>query len=293
MRRRPLPAMALAVPLLLVAAACAPADEEADTGSGSGDESPTAADCDTDSLSLYQDGQLTIATDNPAFPPWFVDNDPTNGKGYESAVAYALAEQMGFTDDQVEWVKVKFNNSYKPGAKEFDFDINQVSITPARAKVVTFSDGYYTQTQALIALDGSPAADAADVDDLKSLRLGAQTGTTSLTALRDQVQPDTDPLVFTDTSAAKQALLNDQVDAIVADFYTANYITAVEIPQSKIVGQFASPEGAQEEFGLLFEQDNPLVTCVNEALTALKDDGTIDQLQQKWLSGATDVPVLQ
>jgi polar amino acid transport system substrate-binding protein len=295
MRRRvPLPVLALSVPLLLVAAACAPADEETSSSGGSGSSaSPSGSDCSVDNLNLYKDGQLTVATDSPAYDPWFKNNDPTNGKGYESAVTYAVADQLGFSQDQVKWVKVRFNNSYKPGPKDFDFDINQISITPERAKAVDFSDGYYTQTQALIALKDSPAADATSVDDLKSLKLGAQTGTTSLTALRDQVQPDSEPLVFQDTNAAKQALLNGQVDAIVADFYTANYITAVEIPQATIVGQFEQEGGNPEEFGMLFEKGNPLVGCVNEALGTLTSDGTLDQLQQKWLSGATDVPVLK
>jgi polar amino acid transport system substrate-binding protein len=281
-----------AAPLLLVAAACAPADEEPDASAGSS-SSPSGDECSVENLPLYQDGQLTIATDSPAYDPWFTDNDPTNGKGYESAVAYALAEEMGFTADQVEWVKVRFNNSYKPGPKDFDFDINQISILPSRQKTADFSDGYYTETQALIALDDSPAADVTSIDDLKDLRLGAQTGTSSLTAIREVIQPDEDPLVFQDTNAAKQALLNDQVDAIMADFYTANYITAVEIPAATIVGQFKSASGNPEEFGLLFEKGNPLVTCVNEALATLRDNGTLDDLEQKWLSGAVDAPILQ
>ena len=293
-RRVPLPVLALSVPLLLVAAACAPADEQSGSSGGSGaSASPSGSDCSVDNLNLYKDGRLTVATDSPAYDPWFKNNDPTNGKGFESAVAYAVADQLGFSSDQVDWVKVRFNSSYKPGPKAFDFDINQISILPAREKAVDFSDGYYTETQALIALDGSPAADATSIADLKSLRLGAQTGTSSLTAIREVIQPDTDPLVFTDTNAAKNALLNDQVDAIMADFYTANYITAVEIPQAKIVGQFKSESGNPEEFGMLFEKGNPLVSCVNQALSTLKDDGTLDQLEQKWLSGATNVPVLK
>ena len=284
----------LAAPLLLAAVACAPQDSSSSSSGSSGSSSsPTGDQCATDNLHLYKSGQLTVATDSPAYDPWFSNNDPSNGKGYESAVAYAVAKQLGFSQDQVTWVKVRFNNSYKPGPKDFDFDINQISITPERAKAVDFSDGYYTQTQALIALKGSPAADAKTVDDLKSLKLGAQTGTTSLSAIRDVIKPATEPAVFEDTNAAKQALLNKQVDAIVADFYTANYITAVEIPQATIVGQFEQEGGNPEEFGMLFQKGNPLVSCVNQALSTLKSNGTLDQLQQKWLSGATDVPVLK
>ncbi len=191
------------------------------------DAAQTPADCAQGKT--LTDGTLTIATDSPAYDPWFSHNDPSNGKGYESAVAYAVADQLGFDQASVKWVKEPFNKSYAPGAKDFDFDINQISITPQRAKVVTFSDGYYTAAQALIALKDSPVAQATSIDDLKQYKLGAQTGTTSLTAIRDDIQPSSEPLVFDDTNVAKQALLNHQVDAIVADLPTAFYITAVQI----------------------------------------------------------------
>ncbi len=294
MRLRRIVAVA-ALPLLLAAVACAP---ESDNTSSSGTDAtgtptPTAGQCETDSLPLRTSGQLTVGTDSPAYEPWFVDNDPANGKGYESAVAYAVAEQLGFSPDQVQWVKVPFNKSYAPGPKDFDFDINQISITPKRAEVVDFSDGYYQAAQAVIALNGTAGAEATSLDDLKGLRLGAQTGTTSLTAIRDVIQPDQDPAVFEDTNAAKSALQNDQVDAILADLPTAFYISAVEIPKSTIVGQFQPETGQQEEFGMLFEKGSGLVPCVNEALAALKDDGTLDQIEQQWLSDVVDVPTLQ
>ncbi len=278
-----------AFPLLLAVAACAPQSD--DSTSADPAATPTAGQCDTGNLNLLNDGKLTIGTDSPAYEPWFVDNDPTNGKGFESAVAYAVADQLGFSTDQVTWVKVPFNTSYAPGPKKFDFDINQISITPARAAKVDFSDGYYSAAQAVIALkkDGPTPT---SLDDLKSLKLGAQTGTTSLTAIRDVIQPDSDPLVFENTNAAKQALLNGQVDAIVADLPTAFYITAVEIPGSTLVGQFQA-EGEQEQFGMLFEKGNPLVSCVNQALATLKSDGTLDQIEQQWLSDTVNVPVLQ
>ncbi len=282
----------LVVPLFLAAAACAPADEdETDTGSAeTPSESPEA--CAPDTLPLKTDGQLTIGTDSPAYEPWFVDNDPSNGEGYESAVAYAVAEELGFTRDQVTWVKVPFNTSYAPGEKKFDFDINQISITEAREKAVDFSDGYYSAAQAVIAPKGSDAAEATSVDDLKDIRLGAQTGTTSLTAVRDVIQPTQDPLVFEDTNAAKQALANDQVDAIVADLPTAFYITAVEIPNATIVGQFQPAEGETEEFGMLFEEGSELVPCVNQALASLEESGDLQDIEQQWLSDVVDVPPL-
>ena len=234
-----------------------------------------------------------MGTDSPAFDPWFSRNDPTNGQGFESAVAYAVADELGFSPEQVTWVTVPFNSSYKPGAKNFDFDINQISITPARAEVVDFSDGYYEAAQAVIALEGTPGAGAKTLDDLKGLRLGAQTGTTSLTAIRDVIEPEADPLVFEDTNAAKQALQSDQVDAILADLPTAFFISAVEIPNSTIVGQFQPETGQQEEFGMLFEKGSDLVPCVNEALAALERDGTMADLRQRWLSDAVSVPELQ
>ncbi len=302
------------LPLVLVPlVACAPEDDDSgttasdDTTSSSPSEEtsestapseePTEAglspECAPDQLPLNAAGQLTIATDSPAFEPWFVDNDPTNGQGYESAVAYAVAETLGFGPDQVEWVTVGFNQSYKPGDKDFDFDINQISITPERAKVVDFSDGYYSASQAVIALKESPVASVTTVAELADYNLGAQTGTTSLTVIRDVVQPANDPAVFEDTNAAKQALLNDQVDAIIADLPTAFYITAVEIPRATIIGQFEGDASNPEQFGLLFQKGNPLVACVNEALAALTANGTIDQLEQQWLSDVVDVPVLQ
>ena len=231
-----------------------------------------------------------MGTDSPAYEPWFVDDDPTNGQGFESAVAYAVADTLGM---QVQWTVVPFNSSYKPGPKEFDFDINQISITPARAEVVDFSDGYYQAAQAVIALKGTPAAEATSLAELADYNLGAQTGTTSLAAIRDVIQPANDPAVFEDTNAAKQALNNGQIDAFLADLPTAFYISAVEIPKSTIVGQFQPATGEQEEFGILFEKGSPLVACVNEALAVISGDGTLEQLEQQWLSTVVDVPVLQ
>ncbi len=280
------------VPLLLLVGACAPATQ--DDGTGSASESSAASSdpkaCATDKV--MTSGTLTIGTDSPAYDPWFSDNDPTNGKGFESAVAYAVADRLGFAPDQVTWVTVPFNNSYKPGKKNFDFDINQVSINPERAKVVDFSDSYYNAAQAVVALEGTPGAEAKSLADLKGLRLGAQTGTTSLTAIREVIKPETQPLVFEDTNVAKQALENNQVDAFLADLPTAFYISAAEIPNSTVVGQFQPDVGEQEQFGMLFEKGNPLVECVNGALAQMTEDGTLDKLQTEWLSTVVDVPEL-
>jgi len=294
----------LAVPLLLVGSACAPADDgdtATDTESSaapSSDSSEGGTEAAADPAACAEgktqmDGMLMVGTDSPAYEPWFTDDDPANGKGYESAVAYAVAEQLGFDADAVSWTTVPFNTSYKPGPKDFDFDINQISITPARAEVVDFSDGYYQASQAVIALDDSPAAGATSLADLADLKLGAQTGTTSLTAIRDVIQPTQEPAVFEDTNIAKQQLMSGQVDAILADLPTAFYITAVEIPKASIIGQFQPETGDQEEFGMLFEKGNPLVECVNLALAALEADGTMDDLEQEWLSDTVGVPQLQ
>ncbi len=187
-------------------------------------------------------------------------------------------------------MRVPFNTSYAPGAKDFDFDINQISITPKRAEVVDFSTGYYQAAQAVIALEGTAGAEATSLADLQGLRLGAQTGTTSLTAIRDIVQPETDPAVFEDTNAAKQALANDQIDAVLADLPTAFYISAVEIAGSTIVGQFQPETGEQEEFGMLLEKDSALTSCVDAALAAMQEDGELDDLEREWLSDVVDVP---
>jgi polar amino acid transport system substrate-binding protein len=275
---------------MLVALGCAPQNSSA-TATDTSNANQTPADCAQGKT--LTDGTLTIATDSPAYDPWFKDNDPSNGKGFESAVAYAVADELGFDKSSVTWVKEPFNKSYAPGDKDFDFDINQISITPQRAKVVTFSDGYYTASQALIALKDNPVAKATTLDELKDYKLGAQTGTTSLTAIREDIQPTSEPLVFQNTNVAKQALLNGQVDAIVADLPTAFYITAVEIPSATIVGQFQQQSGTPEQFGMLFQKDNPLVDCVNLALANMKSDGTLDAIEQKWLSQTVNVPVLQ
>ena len=298
MRIRPrLLALGMA-PLLFLALGCAPVDSSTpDAGEEPSTSESTSASADADPAACAAEavrtpGTLTIGTDSPAYDPWFSKNDPTNGEGFESAVAYAVAEKLGFTGDAVQWTKVPFNSSYAPGEKKFDFDINQISITPERAEVVDFSDGYYTAAQAVIMLKGPDADNVTSVSQLQGLRLGAQTGTTSLTAIRDVIQPDSDPIVFKDTSAAKQALLNDQVDAILADLPTALYITAVEIPKGTIVGQLQAVPGQDEQFGMLFEKGSPLVACVNQALAVLRDDGTLDSIQQRWLSDAVGVTEL-
>jgi polar amino acid transport system substrate-binding protein len=279
-----------AIGLAVAVTACSPEEEAEDR---TGEVAESEDECAVEDLALKEPGVLTIGTDSPAYDPWFSGNDPKNGKGFESAVAYALAEELGFAKDDVTWIKVGFNSLFKPGETEFDFDINQISITAARDEKVDFSEGYYSASQAVIALKGSPAAEATSLEELKGFKLGAQTGTTSLTAIREVIQPDEDPAVLDDTNVAKQQLQNGQLDAIVADLPTAFYISAVEIPDSTLVGQFQVEGGETEEFGLLFEQGNELVGCVNLALQTLEENGTLDDIEQEWLADVVSVPELQ
>lgn len=283
----------LAVPLALllsVAAACGPADDSDDASSDS--TAGATADCAVDQLPLVKSGTLTIATDDPAFEPWFVDNDPSNGKGFESAVAYAVAEQMGFERDQVEWTKVPFNTSYQPGKKAFDFDINQISITKDRQQAVDFSKPYYSAAQAIIVRSDSEFADAKSLADFRTASLGAQIGTTSLKAIESLETQDA-PLVYDDTTKAALALANGQVDGIVADLPSAFYLVAAELEDATIAGQFDFDGGEPEQFGLLLEKGSELTSCVDEAVTALTEDGTLADLEQEWLAESQDVPVLK
>jgi polar amino acid transport system substrate-binding protein len=243
-------------------------------------------ECSKENLTLVTPGTLTIGTDSPAYPPYFIDDDPSNGQGFESAVAYAVAENLGFAPGEVTWTVVPFNKSYAPGDKDFDFDINQISITPKREKAVDFSNGYYTVNQAVVALEGSPIADATTLAELQAAKLGAQVGTTSLDFITDVVQPAEQPYVYNDTNDAKSALNNGQIDGIVVDLPTAYYVTAAEIDGSTIVGQFPAQDGG-EQFGLLFAKGNPLVSCVNSALDELAASGELQAIQDEWLAGDT------
>ncbi|MCY4727447.1 ABC transporter substrate-binding protein [Nocardioides sp. STR2] len=271
--------------------ACAPTDET-DSGTDSGSDSsetsdsasPAADECTPDTMETVADGTLTIATDDPAYEPWFVDNDPTNGEGYESAVAYAVAEQLGYTQEQVTWVKVPFNKVVQPGPKEFDFDVNQVSITEARRKAVDFSSGYYDVVQTVITNKGSAIDGATSLDELADAKLGAQVGTTSYTAITDQIQPSADPAVFDTNDQAVQALKNGQIDGIVVDLPTAYFMTAVQLDDGVIVGQLPLPDGEPEQFGAVLAKDSPLTDCVSAAVDTLREDGVLDQIGQEWLA---------
>ena len=261
----------------------------------------TAAGCAKSSLKTVSNGVITVGTDNPAYPPWYAGgtkssfwkiNDPSNGKGFEPAVAYAVAAKLGFPHKQVKWVYVPFNRSYAPGPKSFDFDINQISDTPARAKVVTFSDSYYDVNQALVVLKGKAISKAHSIGALKDFKLGAQLGTTSYDFIKNTIEPSKSPAVFPQNAAAIQALKNGQIDGLVVDLPTAFYVTAVQVPNSTILGQFPTETGG-EHFGMVFAKGNPLATCVDQALAKLKASGTLKKIQQQWLAKATGAPVLK
>ncbi|MGQ2912569.1 ABC transporter substrate-binding protein [Aeromicrobium sp.] len=291
MRLTPLPmvAAAAAAATLALATACAPADESDSSNDSAG--AVSLDQCQGDDLDLHEAGTLTIATDTPAYEPWFTDDDPTNGKGYEGAVARAVAEKLGFGPDEITWITQGFNEAVKPGDKAFDFDINQFSITSEREKVVDFSTPYYKAQQGVITLEDSEYADVTSLADLKDAKVGAQVGTTSLEAT-EQLGLSSDPLVYDDTSKAAQALQNGQVDAIIADVPTAFYLVSAELDGATLVGQFEPRTGESEEFGLLLDKDSPLTPCVSAAVDALADDGTLEKLQTQWLSTEVDVPEL-
>lgn len=248
--------------------------------------SPAAGEdqCSKDNLTLVTDGTLTIGTDKPAYPPWFVDDEPSNGKGYESAVAYAIADEMGFAKDEVTWAVVPFNKAVAPGKKDFDFDINQVSINDKRKKAVDFSSGYYTVAQAVVTTKGSKVASATSLADLKGAKLGAQVGTTSYDAIGEQIKPTVEASVFDTNDVAVQALKNDQVDALVVDLPTAFYMTAAQLDDGVIVGQLLSTGSEPEEFGAVLDKGSALTPCVSAAVDALRDNGTLDELAEEWLA---------
>lgn len=266
---------------------------------------PTAsADaCATADLAVVTPGTLTIGTDNPAYPPYFAENasgtatapwefgDPTTGEGFESAVGFAIAEQLGFTKEQVAWVVVPFANAFAPGAKTFDFDLNQVSYKPERTETADLSEGYYFGNQSLVALAGSEVAKATSIAVLKDFVFGAQVGTTSYDAIVNVIAPTKTPAVYDTNDAAIEALKAGTIDGIVVDLPTADFITNVQVEGAVIVGQFEG--GTPEYFSAVLTKDSALTDCVNAAITALTEDGTLDELASKWLPFQETVPVIK
>lgn len=270
--------------LVLSAAACAPEPVAPPPAGGSSCDSP---------LPTLTAGTLTLGTDQPVYPPWYLDDDPTSGRGFESAVAYAIADRLGYARDKVTWVRVPFNASIQPGPKSYDLNLTEFSITPERAQAVDFSAPYYDVKQAVVALQTGPAANVTSIADLKGVRLGAQVGTTSYQAIVDQIAPTTEPAVFNTNDDAKLALSNGQVDAIVVDLPTAFYITSAELEGSAIVGQLPLGSGTPEQFGAVLDKDSPLTACVSAVVERLRADGTLAALEGQWLASAETAPELR
>ncbi|GIU96720.1 MAG: amino acid ABC transporter substrate-binding protein [Actinomycetota bacterium] len=291
------------VGLVIVASAavgCAPEEQAASPGATG---SPASEACAKESLPLKNPGRLTVGTGNPAYPPWWEGgetdehpewelNDPYLLQGFEGAVVGALAEELGFGLDEIEFVPVPFNKSFAPGPKDFDFVLQQISYKDKRAEAVDFSDSYYDVNQALVSVEGSPIAGATTVEDLKDATLGAPIGTTSLDYIEQTIQPNVEPRVYDDLTGAIQDLKSGAIDGIVVDLPTAFFITAVQIKNGVIVGQFPSV-GQQEYFALAFEKGSGLVECVNQALDRLKADGTLAAIQQEWLADKASAPVIE
>jgi polar amino acid transport system substrate-binding protein len=259
----------------------------AQQGSGGSEQGGSGAEqsCDLQNPPLFEKGVLTVATDKPAYEPWFEGNEE-NYSGFEGEVANEVAERM---DLPIEWVVEPFNRSYAPGAKDYDFDINQITITPERERAVDFSDGYFDNAQGVLALKDSPAAGAQTLSDLKDVQLGAQVGTTSLDFINETLQPNAEPKVYDTTNDVKSALESGQIDAFVTDLVTTVYLRDVEIKNTEVVGKYPR----NEQFGMLFEQGNPLVGCVNQVLGEMKEDGTLRDLEEEYLQQYLSVPTLK
>ena len=255
------------------------------------------ASCGSDDSSsacpTIAEGKLTIATGTPAFEPWVVGDAPESGEGFEAAIAYAVASELGYTNENIVWVRTGFDEAVQPGAKNFDFNLQQYSITEERKATVSFSDPYYSTNQAVVGFADSPVASATKLSELKELKFGAQSGTTSLDFILNVIKPTNEPFIYDDNAGAKAALVAKQIDAIVVDLPTAFYISAVEIEGSKVIGQFPLSDAvAADNFGLLFDKDNKLVDCVNTALGALKESGKLAEIEKTWLADKTNAPVI-
>ena len=271
-------------------------------GSAGFKDSAVAASCAKADLKTVSDGKITVGTDNPAYPPWFSGqpgkgskwkiSDPTSGKGFESAVAFAVAKKLDFPKSDVVWTYVPFTRSYAPGKKSFDFDINEISFTPARRKVVDFSNSYYDVNQAVVVNKGTPIANVKTIAGLRKYKFGVQIGTTSYNAIVNDIKPSSKPSVYDTNDKAVFALKSKQIDALVVDLPTAFYVTAVQVPNSKILGPLATKPGG-EHFGMVLAKWSPLTPCVNLALAKLKANGTLGSIQTHWLSKVVAAPVLR
>jgi polar amino acid transport system substrate-binding protein len=262
------------------------------SSSSSAEEGTTAnaSACTPSSMETHSAGTLTIATDKPAYPPYFENDEPENGEGFESAVGYAIGKQLGYPKAKVNWTVEPFDSSYAPGPKSFDFDLNEISITPVREKAVDFSAPYYEANQAVVALEGSEAAKAKSLAELKDTKIGVQINTTSLSAVDEEIEPSSKPEVFNSSGDVVTALKNGQVEAVVVDLPTALYLTAAQVENATIVGQFGKAEG--EAWGALLGKESPLTGCVSGAIESLEESGELEKITQRWMSQAAEAPQL-
>lgn len=252
---------------------------------------PSLASCQTSVPGeVHTKGVFTAATDNPVYTPWFVNNTPSNGQGYESAVAYAVAADLGYPHQKVTWATEAFDNSYAPGPKKFDFDINEISVTPDRSTVVAFSNSYYDTTQSIVALASNPIVKNHSPADLKNYLYGDQIGTTGLSYITSYIQPSKSPRVYNTLDEAVSALETKQIDAIVVDTPDGQYMASSQVKNGVQVGQFPS---TGEHYGLLMQKGSPLVPCVNAALAALTSNGTLAALQKQYLGIYNAVPKIK
>lgn len=281
--------ISIAITGTLLLAACGDSSSSSDTTAAA--STGTGNEC-TSGKTLTAD-TLTIGTGNPAYSPWVENDKPESKEGFEAAVAYAVASELGFDDAAVTWVRTAFDEAVQPGKKNFDFNLQQFSINDERKKTVSFSASYYSTNQAVVALAGSPAIGATTIADLKDVKFGAQAGTTSLDFITNVIKPSAEPFAYDDNAGAKAALEAKQIDAIVVDLPTAFYIAAVELTGASVVGQFpSSASTTPDNFGLVFDLDNPLVSCVDIALAALKDNGALAEIEKTWLADKTNAPVI-
>jgi polar amino acid transport system substrate-binding protein len=286
--RRRLLAATASVALITGLAACSSSEPAADsTASPEGTASATAE------LEFVTDGKLTIATGEPAYYPYVIDDAPESGEGFEAAVAYAVAEQLGFDDDDVVWVRTGFEEAIQPGPKSFDINLQQFTITDERRQSVDFSSPYYSTPQAVITVESSPAAEATSLADLADVVLGAASGSTSFTTIENVIAPATAAQAFNSNDDAVLALENGQVDALVVDLPTAFYLTGVELDGGVLVGQLPASDGVSEDWGLLLDKDSSLTPAVTDAVDALREDGTLDEIAAEWLGEDAGAPVLE
>lgn len=249
-----------------------------------------ASSCEPGKLTTVTDGVLTIATGEPAYYPWVIDDKPESGAGFEAAVALAVAKELGYEGEAVKWVRTTFDSAIAPGDKNFDFNLQQFSITEDRKKAVDFSDSYYKSTQVIVTYKESKIANAKSIADLANAKLGAAVATTSLDAIENILMLKAQ--VFNDNAAGVTALKNKQIDGLVVDLPTGFYLSAVEVPNGLIVGQIAGSDEADAGFGLLLKKDSPITGCVNGAVKAITDSGALKEITDKWLGATAGAPVL-